>query len=93
MHCLDGIDASQLVQEVLRVTKEVCSKWKAQLPPAVTRAQKLHVPLVSEHAIKNTRRKMEDRHVIMPYLSELSGLQVCSCECVHRCVLSLWEVG
>jgi len=28
-------------------------------------------PQISVHAIKNTRRKMEDRHVLLPYFSQL----------------------
>lgn len=44
-------------------------RWRSsvQAPPTDT-------PLVSVHAIKNSRRKMEDKHVVLPHFSELFGL-------------------
>uniref|UniRef100_A0A8C6U4B3 Protein phosphatase, Mg2+/Mn2+ dependent, 1F n=1 Tax=Neogobius melanostomus TaxID=47308 RepID=A0A8C6U4B3_9GOBI len=44
--------------------------WRCSLPalPAV------RPRLVSIHAIKNSRRKMEDRHVALPHFSEMFGL-------------------
>ncbi|XP_055079963.1 protein phosphatase 1F [Periophthalmus magnuspinnatus] len=45
-------------------------RWQQNVPalPAVSR------PLVSTHAIRNARRKMEDKHVVIPYFSQLFGL-------------------
>ncbi|KAJ0068248.1 hypothetical protein NL108_018202, partial [Boleophthalmus pectinirostris] len=46
-------------------------RWRGDVPalPAVPR------PLVSAHAIRNSRRKMEDKHVVIPHFSQLFGLQ------------------
>uniref|UniRef100_A0A3B4APW9 PPM-type phosphatase domain-containing protein n=1 Tax=Periophthalmus magnuspinnatus TaxID=409849 RepID=A0A3B4APW9_9GOBI len=45
-------------------------RWQQNVPalPAVSR------PLVSTHAIRNARRKMEDKHVVIPHFSQLFGL-------------------
>ncbi|XP_036923221.1 protein phosphatase 1F [Sturnira hondurensis] len=51
---------------------EVCSQWQKQVPSTA------RVPprqwLVSIHAIRNTRRRMEDRHVCLPAFNQLFGL-------------------
>ncbi|KAF6082565.1 protein phosphatase, Mg2+/Mn2+ dependent 1F [Phyllostomus discolor] len=51
---------------------EVCSQWQKQVPSTA------QVPprqwLVSIHAIRNTRRRMEDRHVCLPAFNQLFGL-------------------
>lgn len=54
--------------------REVGVAWQKQLPnPAPRSSRSL---LCSVHAIRNTRRKMEDRHVILPEFNQLLGLQV-----------------
>ncbi|XP_050174376.1 protein phosphatase 1F isoform X3 [Myiozetetes cayanensis] len=50
---------------------DVCSEWQKQLPPLRPLERFL---LVSIHAIRNTRRKMEDRHVLLPEFNQLFGL-------------------
>lgn len=53
--------------------REVGMAWQKQLPnptPHSTRSR-----LCSVHAIRNTRRKMEDRHVILPEFNQLFGIQ------------------
>ncbi|KAG9261983.1 protein phosphatase 1F [Astyanax mexicanus] len=54
--------------------REVGVAWQKQLPsPAAPRPS--HSRLCSVHAIRNTRRKMEDRHVILTNFNQLFGLQ------------------
>uniref|UniRef100_A0A8B9G1C0 PPM-type phosphatase domain-containing protein n=1 Tax=Amazona collaria TaxID=241587 RepID=A0A8B9G1C0_9PSIT len=50
---------------------DVCFEWQKQLPPLRPLKRFL---LVSIHAIRNTRRKMEDRHVLLPEFNQLFGL-------------------
>ena len=44
---------------------------------------------ISMHAIRNGRRKMEDRHVVLPYLTTLfPNLQVWTCLYIMVCIQS-----
>ncbi|XP_072034099.1 protein phosphatase 1F-like isoform X2 [Amphiura filiformis] len=61
------LDAMKLSRHVLSMVHETCVKWKAELPPIKPPT----IPIYSIHAIKNTRRKMEDKHVIIPDLNTL----------------------
>ncbi|XP_036454555.1 protein phosphatase 1F [Colossoma macropomum] len=51
--------------------RDVALAWQKQLPSPVPRSSHL----CSVHAIRNTRRKMEDRHVILSEFNQLLGLQ------------------
>ncbi|KAL7839909.1 hypothetical protein SRHO_G00265670 [Serrasalmus rhombeus] len=51
--------------------REVALAWQKQLPSLVPHSSHL----CSVHAIRNTRRKMEDRHVILSEFNQLLGLQ------------------
>ncbi|XP_070571988.1 protein phosphatase 1F-like [Ptychodera flava] len=62
------IDANTLSRKVFNKVHEVCTKWVNNLPQ-LSRSDKL--PLVSVHAIKNTRRKMEDKHVLIQDMKTL----------------------
>ncbi|XP_066510279.1 protein phosphatase 1F-like [Hoplias malabaricus] len=53
--------------------REVGMAWNKQLPDPAPRSPQSH--LCSVHAIRNTRRKMEDRHVILTEFNQLFGLQ------------------
>lgn len=48
--------------------------WHKQLPSPALRSSRSR--FCSVDAIRNTRRKMEDRHVILPDFNLLLGLQV-----------------
>lgn len=52
---------------------KVCTEWNQQLPAFVHTTPPFFP--VSVHAIKNTRRRMEDRHVILPDLDTLFQLK------------------
>ncbi|XP_004607505.1 protein phosphatase 1F [Sorex araneus] len=66
------LDAKGLARSLFNQLWEVCGQWQKQVPPA-TLAPKCQW-LVSVHAIRNTRRKMEDRHVCLPTFNQLFGL-------------------
>ncbi|XP_012936291.1 uncharacterized protein LOC101861112 [Aplysia californica] len=64
--------ASKLLQEVISHVHVVVKEWARATPNLLTPPTSLHV---CAHAIKNTRRKMEDRHVIMNDLNSLFDLK------------------
>ncbi|XP_006140259.1 protein phosphatase 1F [Tupaia chinensis] len=66
------LDAKALARSFFNHLWEVCSQWQKQVPRAARAPQRQW--LVSTHAIRNTRRKMEDRHVSLPAFNQLFGL-------------------
>ncbi|KAK0047669.1 protein phosphatase 1E [Biomphalaria pfeifferi] len=68
------LDAAKLLSKVLSEVKETLLSWKHS-PPTYT--SNLSNFLVSSYAIKNTRRKMEDKHVLITDLNTLYGLNNC----------------
>lgn len=66
------IGAHELLKEVISKVQEVCLNLKGTLP-------KFKVPdrsyKVSASAIRNKRRKMEDRHIILPDINNLFALK------------------
>lgn len=63
------------MEKVARATfsniQKLCSKWNQETPKLYK--SKRSYPSCA-HAIKNTRRKMEDKHVILPDFNSLFGL-------------------
>ncbi|XP_062942277.1 protein phosphatase 1F [Cynocephalus volans] len=66
------LDAQGLARSCFNQLWEVCSQWQKQVPVTARVPQRQW--LVSIHAIRNTRRKMEDRHVSLPAFNQLFGL-------------------
>ncbi|XP_062999806.1 protein phosphatase 1F [Elgaria multicarinata webbii] len=50
---------------------DLCCKWQKQPPPLKPLERYLQI---STHATRNTRRKMEDRHVSLPEFNQLFGM-------------------
>ncbi|XP_025089159.1 protein phosphatase 1E-like isoform X4 [Pomacea canaliculata] len=67
------IDLRKLQREVTVQVYAICTEWNHRLPSFVHPMPYLR-PACS-HAIKNTRRKMEDRHVILSDLNTFFELQ------------------
>lgn len=67
------IEAVKLARLVFNKLCETCCVWLKVFPPR-RRSQAYYE--TSIHAIKNMRRKMEDRHVIIPDFNTLFNLQV-----------------
>lgn len=66
---------SAAVQRVfLNQLTEVARAWHVKLPELPAAASRFL--RCSVHAIKNTRRKMEDKHVALAHFNQLFGLQV-----------------
>ncbi|TKC38326.1 hypothetical protein EI555_006179 [Monodon monoceros] len=66
------LDAAGLVRSLFDQLWEVCSQWQKQVPVAVWVPQRQW--LVSVHAIRNARLRMEDQHVCLPAFNLLFGL-------------------
>ncbi|XP_047417829.1 protein phosphatase 1F isoform X4 [Sciurus carolinensis] len=66
------LDAKGLARRFFNQLWEVCDQWQKQVPLTAWTPQRQW--LVSIHAIRNTRRKMEDRHVFLPTFNQLFGL-------------------
>ena len=73
---LTGLSSEQLARNTYKTLVQVCQEWKNRLPAGITSVSVPMASSVSIHAIKNTRRKMEDKHVVLPYFSEMFGLKV-----------------
>ncbi|XP_057383134.1 protein phosphatase 1F [Balaenoptera acutorostrata] len=66
------LDAVGLARSLFDRLWEVCSQWQKQVPVTARVPQRQW--LVSVHAIRNARRRMEDRHVCLPAFNLLFGL-------------------
>lgn len=69
------LDSVKLARLVFNRLFEVCSSWLKDFPYR-RRPQPYYE--TSIHAIKNMRRKMEDKHVIIPDFNTLFNIQVCA---------------
>ncbi|XP_068013376.1 protein phosphatase 1F isoform X3 [Melanerpes formicivorus] len=65
------LDGESLQRCFFNKLRDICCEWQKQLPPLRPLTRFL---LVSVYAIRNTRRKMEDRHVLLPEFNQLFGL-------------------
>lgn len=61
-----------VVKDAILKTYEIGRRWNENLP-------EIHIPKLAPycvHGIKNTRRKMEDRHAAFPNLNDYLKLEV-----------------
>ncbi|XP_077317764.1 protein phosphatase 1F [Lithobates pipiens] len=65
------LNSDALFQHCLTCVQGISSQWQKQLPSPPTSERTLHV---SVHAIRNTRRKMEDRHMMLLDFNQLFGI-------------------
>ncbi|XP_040859672.1 protein phosphatase 1F [Ochotona curzoniae] len=79
------LDAKGLARSFFNTLWAVCSQWQKQVPPTARLPQRQW--LVSIHAIRNTRRKMEDRHVSLPAFNQLFGLS----DAVERAYFAVFD--
>uniref|UniRef100_H3B1C6 Protein phosphatase 1F n=1 Tax=Latimeria chalumnae TaxID=7897 RepID=H3B1C6_LATCH len=68
---LSVLEAKELQRLFINQLQQLCCSWQKQLPSLKAAERYLHT---SVHAIRNTRRKMEDRHVILRHFNQLFGL-------------------
>ncbi|XP_012369459.1 protein phosphatase 1F [Octodon degus] len=66
------LDGTGLARSFFNQLWKVSGQWQKQVPVTARTPQREWV--VSIHAIRNTRRKMEDRHVSLPAFNLLFGL-------------------
>lgn len=67
------LDAAGLARSLFNHLWQACGQWQQQVPPVARAPQRQW--LVSAHAIRNARRRMEDRHVCLPAFNLLFGLE------------------
>ncbi|XP_070241837.1 protein phosphatase 1F [Bos mutus] len=67
------LDAAGLARSLFDRLWQACGQWQQQVPAAARAPQRQW--LVSAHAIRNARRRMEDRHVCLPAFNLLFGLE------------------
>ncbi|XP_037734395.1 protein phosphatase 1F isoform X2 [Chelonia mydas] len=65
------LDGGSLQRCFFNKLRDICCEWQKQLPSL--KSLKCFL-LISSHAIRNVRRKMEDRHVSLPEFNQLFGL-------------------
>ncbi|XP_048369616.1 protein phosphatase 1F isoform X2 [Sphaerodactylus townsendi] len=65
------LDGGPLQHHFFNKLWDVCCKWQKQLPPLKPLERYLQI---STHATRNSRRKMEDRHVSLPEFNQLFGM-------------------
>lgn len=68
------LQSEPLQRLFLNKLREVGVAWQKQLPNPGSSSSRTHS--CSVHAIRNTRRKMEDRHMILKEFNQLLGLKV-----------------
>lgn len=93
LHPPSVLDAAGLARSLFNQLWEVCSQQQVQEHEPVE-AQVLQRPwLVSVHAVRNARRRREDRHVCLPAFNQLFGLSVSiqPVEKVSASVRTAWE--
>lgn len=71
--CVLELESVKLARLVFNRLFETCCLWMKELP---FRRRPQPYYETSIHAIKNMRRKMEDKHVIIPDFNTLFNLQV-----------------
>lgn len=76
------LSATAVCSALLTAIVDVCRVWGESLPNLTQVPGSINLSL---HAIKNTRRKMEDRHAVCVDINSLFGLKVCVCVCVSVC--------
>ncbi|XP_063820853.1 protein phosphatase 1F isoform X2 [Pseudophryne corroboree] len=60
-----------LLQHCLKCLHDISSQWQKRLPSTPTTKRQTYISI---HAIRNTRRKMEDRHVSLLEFNQLFGI-------------------
>ena len=72
---VSALEAHSLAKIVHRCLRDTCERWARAMPCDVPCTPD-RAYTVSSHAIRNTRRKMEDRHVVIHDLNTLYNLSV-----------------
>ena len=67
-------DTVEIARVLFCSIHSLCRKWIKDFPSDLSSQPKS--PRYSQYGIKNTRRKMEDRHSVFPNLNVLLGLKV-----------------
>ncbi|KAL7986824.1 hypothetical protein Chor_013107 [Crotalus horridus] len=66
------LEAAPLQCRFFNKLLDICGEWQKELPALKPAKRYLQISI---HATRNTRRKMEDRHVSLPEFNQLFGLE------------------
>lgn len=72
---LGQFSRGKLATAVLTALQKVCREWSGAIPQSVMASVGTKY-IVSDYAIKNSRRKMEDRHEYCVNVNPMFGLEV-----------------
>lgn len=72
--CFPVLESNPLQRFFFNRLRELCCAWLEE-PPSQQPGTRRFLQ-TSAHAIRNTRRKMEDRHVAIAEFNQLCGLEV-----------------
>lgn len=70
---LSGLDGERVARALLETVQRVCAEWAEALPFLTGPPERVELSLF---AIKNTRRKMEDKHALCVDVNSLFGFKV-----------------
>ena len=91
------LDAVRLCQLTFRTMEQLMRSWFTEIPPELSvHCSTSHPHLISHHSIKNTRRKMEDRHAIIPSVNLFTDKEVRFlmfreiCDAIYKLMESGW---
>ena len=70
------LSAVAVAKALLAAIEGVCQSWAESLPALTQVPGRIEL---SVQAIRNNRRKMEDRHAVCVDINSLFGLEVCLC--------------
>ena len=73
---LGRLDCGKLSITVSTTLQKICREWNNSNSPLPAMAPPGAKYIVSVHAIKNSRRKMEDRHECCVNVNQIFGLEV-----------------
>ncbi|ETE62485.1 Protein phosphatase 1F, partial [Ophiophagus hannah] len=74
------LEAAPLQRHFFNKLLEICREWQKELPALKPSKRYLQISI---HATRNTRRKMEDRHVSLPEFNQLFGLEAANYAAPH----------
>ncbi len=67
---IKGYDAKKIAKTAFEILSETCKEWHGNFPSLFKNKNSY---VISIDAIKNKRRKMEDKHVVLPEFNVLHG--------------------
>jgi len=80
-HFSIGLEARPLCDLTFKTVEDIITEWLSEPPTNRVESSEHGGHVVSHYAIKNTRRKMEDRHTMIPLMRMFTTAEVLSKHC------------